>query len=287
MTRLALLCVCLLFALGSRAKAEPLEPLYARIARDLAQGKPLSIRIHVALCDNDSQGIVPVKNRRICDGDVPAQNLYWATDGGLDRYLRKNGYRLIDSRSDSGGDILIENVWSTHVQAAGGLRARGVTGGFEVRVTAIAYRGSAIERAMRDYLRAVSAPGDGDHVIGYIGHNYLLDVSDAASPSPAQTANLAPRGTFALSCLGEGWIRPRISREGVHILLLNRGLTYPGAWTLGGVVEGLAHGESGRGIQRAATAHFARGKNKPAATLARVFSFGSGADASPATARLE
>jgi hypothetical protein len=273
-----ILCVGLLCALTSRAEAaEPLEPLHARIARDLRSGLPLSIRVFVALCDNDSQGIVPVKNRRICDGDVPEENLYWATDGGIDSYLRKQRYRLErESRGDD--EILIEREWSTRLPASAALRARGVAGPIEVRVTALAYRGSSIASAMRDYLHAARRPQPSDHVIGYIGHNYLLDVDDPASLVP--TPNVyEPRGTFALSCLGHGTILPLITLRGVHVLLLNRSLTYPGAWTLGGIVEGLVRGEDGRGIQRAATAHFARGKGKPAATLARVFSHGSEADA--------
>jgi hypothetical protein len=272
------LCVGLLSAFVGRAQAaEPLDPLYERIARDLRQGEALSIRVYVALCDNDSQGIVPVKNRRICDGDVPEENLYWATDGGIDSYLRRQHYR-VERESRGDGDILIEKVWSTRVPASGALRARGVSGPIEVRVTALAYRGSSIAGAMRDYLHAVRRPQPVDHVIGYIGHNYLLDAADPASL--VTTPNVyEPRGTFALSCFGEGHILPLITLRGVHVLLLNRNLTYPGAWTLGGIVEGLVAGANGRGIQRAATEHFARGKHKPAASLARVFSFGSEADA--------
>jgi hypothetical protein len=48
----------------------------------LAQAAPKQIRVFVALCDNKTQGIVPV-GEKIGNGDDPDSNLYWGCSDGF------------------------------------------------------------------------------------------------------------------------------------------------------------------------------------------------------------
>ena len=50
---------------------------------------PKSVRLFVALCDNESQGIVPVPEK-IGDGDVPDANLYWGCSDGFGSFFKRS-----------------------------------------------------------------------------------------------------------------------------------------------------------------------------------------------------
>lgn len=281
----SLALTCVLLGLAPAASVHAVEPggelarLYERIASDLRGGGALRVTVYVALCDNDSQGIVPVKNRSICDGEQPEKNIYWRIDGGIAGVLRGQRYRELEySRLDT-GPIAIRARYGKTFAAGAALRARGVAR-VPVEITALAYRGAHIGDAMFDFVRAVHRPpsdsASAPHVLGYIGHNYFLDPYDARELARAKAGkSTLEQAVFALSCLGDDSIRPEITRPNAHLLVLNRGLTYPGAWTLGGLLEGLALGEDPAGIHRLATHRFAEGRKKPPGSMRRVFAFGS------------
>ena len=260
--------------------AEPgeLGALHERIARDLRAGGALRVLVHVALCDNDSQGIVPVKNRSICAGDSPEQNLYWRTRGGIASYLRAQRYRELEYTRLPSGPIAIRARFAKLLPAGPALRALGVAH-VPVELTALAYRGAQIGAATFDFVRAVHhAPArseDAPHVVGYIGHDYLLDPHDAGALQRARAgSSRIEQGVFALSCFGHQQLRPVLARPGAHLLVLNRNLTYPGAWTIGGLLAGLAQGGSHATVHRLAAQHFAEGRNKPLGTMLRAFAPG-------------
>lgn len=274
---LALACMAAPCMVGeAHAQDAELDAVYARIAAD-ADG-PLRVRIYVALCDNDSQGIVPVKNRAICDGERPERNIYWGTSGGLRGYLDHEGWRRV-AYQHLDGPVILHATWRKRFWAGGRLRALGRSGTLEVEIEAFAYRGRAIRRAMADYVAdvhgAAGAPAPA-HVVGYIGHNYFLDTLDDLVPvGPRRDDAQLPRGVFALSCFGEQDIRPSITRDDAPVLVLNRSLTYPGAWTVGGLVRALAGGRPARGVHHLATEHFTAGKGRPVGTMRGVFSYGA------------
>ncbi len=82
---------------------------------------------------------------------------------------------------------------------------------------------------MKDFLRAVHRDRScrqGDcpipHLIEYIGYDRFLDVVDVDGLLREARGNSSPhKGVFALSCLGNTYIRPAITRSNAHILLLN------------------------------------------------------------------
>jgi hypothetical protein len=262
---------CLLFVgWTARARAADdaaLAPLYERIARDVQQGRPLRVRVYVALCDNASQGIVPVKNPAICDGDVPAHNIYWGTRGGLSGFARAAGFRRIESTPLASGPIAVRTVWRKRVRS------------IDVELEGLAYRGREIRTAMLDFVRAVhSDDANGaspPHVVAYVGHNYFLDTSDVRDFREAARAGGAiAKGIVPLSCLGDQHIRPYITRDRAEILLLNTNLAYPGAWSLGGAIDGLVRRDSARGVRDSAARAFAAGMNKPFGTMRAAFGYG-------------
>jgi len=144
---------------------------------------------------------------------------------------------------------------------------------------------------MRDYLRMVNRDdganetvsgfdlqvGGRSHVVGYIGHDYFYDVDrDEGQSLRAENRGESslPKGTFALACTSNVLVRPAITRSNVHILLLNRSLGFPGAWSALGLFEGLAAGKNARDLYRGAAKAFAAGQHIPEATALGSFAFG-------------
>jgi hypothetical protein len=291
-SRLAIVSLaCLVTAHDVSAGGEgSIDDLYGRIAADLGQGRPLVTTVHVALCDNDSQGIVPVKNPKICDGEKPGSNLYWSTSGGLKAVLAKEGWSRVLTEERPDDDLAVRAAWRKRFKPGGRLRQLGVLEPFDVVVVGLAYRGARIREAMMDTLRAVGHDdvhtlvledgtqvrhGGASHLVGYIGHNYFLDVVDTTELlDAAQGDSTLEKGVFALSCLGDVTIRPAIQRPNTHVLVLNKGLTYPGAWTVHGIVRAVAAGKDGAGIHRSAAKAFASGKGKPLGAILKAFAYG-------------
>ncbi len=266
------------------------DALAERVTEVLSEGKPLVVTVHVALCDNESQGIVKVKNPKICDGDRPGSNLYRATSGGLAGTFGKAGYDLVHEEKHDEGDLAVLGVFSRTFKAGKGLEKKGYGGKVKVLVVGLGYRGTRIERAMSDFLWAVghdggpgitlddgtSLPPAGDsHVVGYIGHNYLMDVGDDA-PLLSQANGDAERhrGVFALACLSDDYLRSTLDRPWTHIMVLNKSYAYPGAWTVEGLVRGLVAGKNGKGIHLSAAKAFATGKGKPLSKILGSFTHG-------------
>jgi hypothetical protein len=280
---------CLLMWADGAFPGKDIGQLYDRLAADLVRGRPMVVTIHVALCDNDAQGIVPVKNRRICQGDDPDRNLYWATAGGLSATLQAARWQRVSLATFAEGDLAVKAIWRKRFAPGGLLRARGVTAAFPAYIVGLGYRGTRIREAMTDYLQAVNRDGDrvemvdgmrlraggASHLVGYIGHDYFYDVDD---PWPLWRLrdgdSVLHKGTFALSCTGHRLIRPAIRRANAHILILNRTLGFPGAWTAEAIVTAVADGKTPRDIYRAAAKAFASGQRVPLGTSLGSFAYG-------------
>ena len=141
---------------SGRTGAPDLTNFYDRLAKDLLNNKPMITTAYVALCDNDSQGIVPVKNKKICRGDDPENNLYWATSGGIAGWAKKHGWKRVLKVENPDATIMVTAIWKKTFHPGGELASRGVTNRFDAYIVGLAYRGSKIERAMVDYLHAVN-----------------------------------------------------------------------------------------------------------------------------------
>ncbi|MBN2341102.1 MAG: hypothetical protein JXX29_04085 [Deltaproteobacteria bacterium] len=283
-----------LAAHAQSASAPDTTAFYSRLTSDLAAGNPLVATVYVALCDNDSQGIIPVNNRSICNGDDPDKNMYWKGNG-IHGYLTGHGWKRVYHATQPDGVILVESVYKKRFFAAKSLRQQGVPKQYTAYVVAKAYRGSRIHDAMKDYISAVHTDtgqsielktgitihaGGKSHVVGYIGHDYFMDVfegqskyNDLISPIRSGNSTLA-KGAFAFACVSNEFVRPAVSRPNVYIFAMNNFLTYPSAWTLGGIMEGIAKGGDGATIYKSAASSFAKGQKCGLRWAKKAFSFG-------------
>jgi hypothetical protein len=267
------------------APADPLDPLYRRIAKDLKAGRPLVITVHVALCDNR---IIRCGSKRHGNGDVPGRNLYWGSRSGFHTYFRRvRGWRRILRDRGDGKVILERAVFSLKIQKPSRLwQQRGVTKPFEVLLVGLAYRGLKIGRAAGNFTNQV-ATGKGStlklpdgrvipvggrgHVVGYAGHNHLMDVRNYRWPAVTRKNHV---GYFALACMSAPYMAPFLIHSRTHALLLTRVLMYPGAFTINGLARGLSVGLSQKGVFMRGVRRYARNQNRTVGLISRCFTHG-------------
>ncbi len=275
---------------GSVYEGKNIGEFYDRLAKDLKTGKPLVATVYVALCDNDSQSIARTKTPKICMGDYPEQNLYWASSSGLKQHLDSRGWkRVLYEKSDT-DKIAARGVWGKRIRAEDALVKRGVKGPIQVYIVGLGYRGTKIHDAMVDYLHAVSRDraaklqledgteiefGGRSQVIGYVGHDYFMDVLYGEQLLSEAVGNSAMhKAVFGLACVSDEYFRPAIQRRNTHILALNTGLTFPSAFTVLGMIQAVVAGKDAKGIHQQAARAFAKGQGRSLGTMLRALSYG-------------
>jgi hypothetical protein len=190
----------------------------------LIHAEPRRVEVFVALCDNASQGIVPV-SARIGDGNKPDENLYWGCTDGLKAWFRASRqWKLVKREKVS--EVILERLTFQHTQD-------------DVALIAHAYRGREIRKCLEDFETALAA-GQAD-LVAYIGHNGLMDFE---LPLPVKTSSRdgerghRPRtGAIVLCCKSAAYFQDRIMRLGGKPLLLTDQFMYPGSFLLHDAVE--------------------------------------------------
>jgi hypothetical protein len=284
-----LLPVALLFVTTAgqpaRARAaDPLQPLYRRIATDLKAGRPLTITAHVALCDNRA---IWCGSKTLGVGDDPRRNLYWGGAAGLRNWFdhRRGWKRVFVDRGD--GKVVLERVVYRYRvrRPPPRLKRLGVRRGFDVLLLGLAYRGTSIGQAMGRFVRQVSqergpglrlpgrktvAFGGRGHVVGYLGHNHLMDVRRYKWPAVTRTRHV---GYFGLACMTAQYLARRLTHHRTRALLLTRVFMYPGAFTLEGLARGLAAGLSHRRVFLRGARMYARYQKRKVSLIRRIFTY--------------
>jgi hypothetical protein len=269
--RLAFALLLLLPAAAAAQSHDGLDPLYRRIAADLRQGKLLVATVHVALCDNRV-----IWCGRLGDGDRPERNLYWGGAAGFTAWFNRSpGWRRIHRDKGDGKQVLERVVYRMQVRRPDARwRRLGVTKPFEVLLVGLAHRGVKIDVATRRFIHEVAdgrgatlrladgrtiGYGGKGHLVGYAGHNYLMEAELLGEMTWPRVTRREPLGYFALACLTARYYKTHLSRRGgARALLLTRSLMYPGAFTIDGLVRGVVAGEAQhqvylRGVERYAT----------------------------------
>lgn len=222
------------------------------LATGLAMAAPKRVAVFVALCDNASQGIVPVP-AKIGDGNKPQDNLYWGCSDGLPSCLRASkAWKRIKTEVPTDKRILERVVFT---DAAG-----------TVEVTAEAWRGSEIGACLQAFEAALVA---GDHPLcAFIGHNVLMDRTIAP---PAGRAG-KPVDAIVLCCKSDPYFRTRLEALGARPVLLTTQFMYPGGFLLRDTLPLWAAGKTPAGLRAAAGASYARNQRISTKAATGVFS---------------
>ena len=209
-----------------------------------------TIHVFVALCDNKSQGIVPV-SKMLGNGDDPRNNLYWGAMYGTKTFLKRSkAWDVVPAAGDLSGSVL-ERIVLKHRS----------TGAYLV---ADAYRGARIKEAVAAFLDAAAGGNAtvleaGDAVIGtygraelvaYVGHNGLMDFN---VPRPERRADSGPGpAAIVLACKSKSYFHATLTKLGCKPLLLTTGLMAPEAYTLAAALEAWLSGQGASGLRDSA-----------------------------------
>ena len=212
---------------------------------------PKSIRVFIALCDNKTQGIVPV-GEKIGDGDKPDANLYWGCSDGFGTYFKRSkSWKVTETKSDVSKDIL-RRMNLTHLSG-------------DLTLTADAYRGSAIRLCITEFENA-AASGKHD-LVAFIGHNGLMDFQ---LPAP-KAARDNHTDTIVLCCLSDRYFRTRLEALGCRPVLMTTQLMYPGSFILHDALNTWRSGGSPAAIRTAAGKAYARNQKISVRAATGVF----------------
>lgn len=205
------------------------------LALSASAAEPFVVHVSVALCDNASQGIVPVP-RAIGDGNDPRTNLYWGASLGAKSWLKREKWQRLEVAQPAAP--ILERIV-----------ARKTIDGREVIVVADAWQGKRIRDTITAFLEhagggrreAVALPdgrkigaGGGAHVVAYIGHDGLMEFSVA--PRYFDRPPSRPRA-IVLACASKQYFSAHLARAKSEPLLLTTGLMAPEAYTLTAAIE--------------------------------------------------
>lgn len=209
------------------------------------------IRVFVALCDNKTQGIVPVP-ARIGNGDDPANNLYWGCDDGLGSYFPRRAHWRVTKSEKNVATHLLRRLTLTHRDGG-------------IALEADAYRGSQMVRCLQDFERA-AASGKYD-LVAFIGHNGLMD---APLAPPARVVGNRTE-VAVLCCLSARYFGARLRALGCRPVLMTSQLMYPGSFLLDATIEQWRRGGSTKEIRLAAARAYARNQHISVRAAAGIF----------------
>jgi hypothetical protein len=240
-----------------------------------AQEVPRPIHVFVALCDNESQGIVPVP-AHLGDGDDPDGNLYWGALYGVRSFFKKSDdWKLVASTTKTQSPLL-ERCIFRHKRES-------------VYLVADAYKGSEIRRAVTDFLNAAAGRdrkklrlqmegatcelkirGLSDLVV-YVGHNGLMDFTLSTIPEKDSPAR---RDAIILACLSKEYFEKPLRKTGAEPLLWTTGRMAPEAYTLKAAIDGWILHESPDEIRLRAARAYDEYQKCGLAAAARLFAAG-------------
>jgi hypothetical protein len=217
----------------------------------VAQATPRHVRVFVALCDNKTQGIVPV-GAKIGNGDDPDSNLYWGCSDGFGSLFRHSSrWKVIASDKDI-SETILRRLTLRHAEG-------------DIDLVADAYRGSQIQQCLKDFEQA--ATSNKYDVVAFIGHNGLMDFN-LEVPNKTEGNDTE---VIVLCCLSEKYFGDRLSTAGCRPILMTQQLMYPGSFLLHAAIEKWRSGGTPTDLRRAAAAAYAKNQKISVRAATGVF----------------
>jgi hypothetical protein len=259
---------------ASAAGSTGLDAAIARRDADFSAGLPMVAHVVVALCDNASQGIVPVP-ARLGDGNDPASNLYWGALYGVRGYFRRSAeWRAVPVVASTDKRVLERALFRREVLRDG---RRG-----EIVLLAEAWQGKHIADAIRYFLEISRGDhplmvrvaerdlvfGGGSHLTAFVGHNGLMDFAAPTLPRSSRVGSAA--ASIVLACISNDYFPALLGEHSVP-LLMTTGLMAPEAYTLDAALTSWFSGQGSQEVRRAAAGAYARYQKTSERAALRLF----------------
>lgn len=217
---------------------------------------PKKVAVFVALCDNASQGILPVP-AKIGDGDKPAENLYWGCDDGIASCFRRSKSWKLQRKEVPEDKRILERLVFINESS-------------DIELTAEAWKGSEIRACLSAFeLALVSGKQD---LCAYLGHNVLMDAMVNGPIDPPVTKAAKPCDAIVLCCMSESYFKERLTKLGAKPVLLTTQYMYPGSFILRDCLPLWAKGKPHPELRTVAGAAYARNQKISQKAATGVFS---------------
>jgi hypothetical protein len=200
------------------------------------------VHIFVALCDNDSQGIVPVP-KKIGNGNDPDQNLYWGCGYGVRSFFKAAPeWKFLKSIKNPKANVLERVIFSHKTK--------------NCILVADAYKGARIKECTKDFFKSASGNfsdtltvltkninlNDAE-LVGYVGHDGLMDFN--LDSYPAKNPDLKiKKQVMIYACISKSYYKNGIKQAGAFPLIWTTGLMCPEAYTTKAAIDGWLNNET-------------------------------------------
>lgn len=203
------------------------------------------ISVIVSLVDNASQGIAPVP-AKIGNGDDPRTNLYWGALYGVKTFLSKaDGWRKLGCEKNI-SDTILERcrfAWKD-----------------QLTVTADAYRGSRIDRAMLDFMQQAATPPNATEreMVVFIGHDGLMDEQNLPIIERFPKHAGHNKQAVVLACMSEEFFSEHLQAAGSKPVVTTFSFMAPEAYVLEAIARGFANQASEAELRSSAGTAYAK-----------------------------
>jgi hypothetical protein len=222
----------------------------------LVHAEPATIRVFVALVDNEHQGIAPIP-AKIGNGEDQDHNLYWGCDEALPPVFKKSADWKLEATTPGPKAEIIER--KTYLHRSG-----------KWRVIADAYRGTAIRQCTEDFFLMLGSdtPVAEVPLAVYIGHDGLMEFE---LPDTAKAKRGPGREAMVLCCESYDYFGKHLPAVNARPLLLTTQFMYPGGFLLLAALEGWTQKESAEQIRQRAGVAYAKNQKISVKAATGVF----------------
>ncbi len=272
---LVALCVAV-FSPHARADQSRWTASYPAIVDDVRSGQPLTLLVVVALCDS---ALIACGGQGAGDPGSLDKNLYWGRAFGARRYFdetaKKYGWKPVAKETGS-FPVLEQLVYRRWVKASA-WQAPGEL--VEQLVVLRAVHGKHIDDAVLDLYRFAGQGAEAVfheqqkerrvpvHVIGYAGHNRLMD--GVKLPPPTGTNQALP--SFVFACRSAPYFSDTLTDLGSQPLVMTRDLMAPEGYIIEALARGLGDHATVPELRARVVASYARWQRIPERTAGKIF----------------
>lgn len=209
-----------------------------------------AIHIFVALCDNESQGIVPVP-QHLGNGDDPGNNLYWGAMYGVKTFLKNSPDWEFVIQKTPVNERILERIILKH-KSTGTYLVADACRGSTIRSTIDTFLHSAAGHYPRYLVLGGLEVGiyGNSALVAYIGHNGLMDFH--ITPPQRTSAPPPAPAVIVLACKSESYFKAVLMQYRCSPQLLTTGFMAPEAYTLEAALEAWLLQEGPGGMKEAA-----------------------------------
>lgn len=214
------------------------------------------IHVYVALCDNDSQGIIPVP-KKIGNGNDPDNNLYWGCGYGVRTFFKNSDdWQLVRKEKNPRMHIL-ERLIFRHRRYNTYLVADGWKGS-KIKECTIGFFHSAAGQSTDTVNITVSGKQEtlnmqAASLVCYVGHDGLMDFELTEYPAKKGTDK---KDVIILACASKMYFKEGIKAVGANPLLWTTNLMCPEAYSLKAAIDGWLLDETGEQVRERAAQEY-------------------------------